>query len=157
MVVSRDEAQARIESGEVTVIDVRSPKLFAAAHIDGALNFPLIRLAEAVKEAGLVADAHLIVTGRTDAESERGAAVLREVGFSAVEVLEGGFHRWVAEQRPCNPKASGYACGTCSYGYYPHRGDPMRNIEEGTLFDELPDMWRCPWCGALKSRFFKEP
>jgi len=52
--------------------------------------------------------------------------------------------------------AQRWACGVCSYAYISEQGDSLYGIAPGTLFDELPDDWRCPWCGALKSEFYAE-
>jgi len=49
-----------------------------------------------------------------------------------------------------------YACTVCSYGYKPALGDPDSGIPPGTLFEDLPDDWRCPWCGATKAQFVPE-
>ena len=49
-----------------------------------------------------------------------------------------------------------YACTVCAYGYYPMKGDPEGGIPAGTTFEDLPDDWRCPWCGATKDQFVPE-
>jgi rubredoxin len=49
-----------------------------------------------------------------------------------------------------------YACTVCSYGYIPALGDPEHGIRPGTPFEDLPEDWRCPWCGAGKSEFVPE-
>lgn len=41
----------------------------------------------------------------------------------------------------------------CGYMYDPARGDRRRKIPAGTRFEELPDDWRCPVCGAVKKSF----
>lgn len=46
-----------------------------------------------------------------------------------------------------------YKCSVCGYVYDPAEGDSDHNIEEGTLFDKLPENWICPVCGADKSEF----
>ncbi|WP_283170912.1 rubredoxin [Curtanaerobium respiraculi] len=46
-----------------------------------------------------------------------------------------------------------YVCGVCGYIYDPEQGDSVRNIEPGTAFEDLPDSWRCPYCGVKKDRF----
>ena len=46
-----------------------------------------------------------------------------------------------------------YVCDICGYVYYPDAGDPANNVEPGTPFEELPDDWVCPDCGALKENF----
>jgi rubredoxin len=47
-----------------------------------------------------------------------------------------------------------YKCSVCGYIYDPMRGDESRGIKPGTPFEELPDDWRCPICGAPKSQFY---
>ena len=49
-----------------------------------------------------------------------------------------------------------YACTICAYGYRPGLGDPENGIPPGTPFEDLPDSWRCPWCGATKAQFRPE-
>ena len=49
-----------------------------------------------------------------------------------------------------------YVCKTCGYIYDPAEGDPDSGIEPGTPFEEIPDDWACPVCGAKKSYFEPE-
>jgi len=46
-----------------------------------------------------------------------------------------------------------YVCGVCGYVYDPAKGDPENNIPPGTAFENLPDTWSCPVCGATKDQF----
>lgn len=46
-----------------------------------------------------------------------------------------------------------YKCGVCGYVYDPEIGDPDAGIEAGTAFEDLPDDWVCPVCGASKEVF----
>jgi len=46
-----------------------------------------------------------------------------------------------------------YVCEVCEHVYDPAVGDRSGGIPPGTPFEELPDNWTCPICGALKSRF----
>jgi flavin reductase (DIM6/NTAB) family NADH-FMN oxidoreductase RutF/rubredoxin len=48
-----------------------------------------------------------------------------------------------------------YECTVCGYIYDPALGDPDGKIPPGTPFEELPDSWTCPVCGAQKSEFKK--
>ena len=41
----------------------------------------------------------------------------------------------------------------CGYIYNPKRGDKKGKIPPGTPFEELPDDWKCPVCGAGKHMF----
>ena len=36
----------------------------------------------------------------------------------------------------------------CGYVYDPEHGDPDQGIAPGTSFDDLPEDWECPVCGA---------
>lgn len=49
-----------------------------------------------------------------------------------------------------------YVCGVCGYVYDPEQGDPDNNVNPGTKFEDLPDGWECPVCGAGKADFEKE-
>ncbi|HOT23768.1 MAG TPA: rubredoxin [Thermoleophilia bacterium] len=46
-----------------------------------------------------------------------------------------------------------YRCTACDYIYDPEAGDPDGGIEPGTAFEDLPDDWVCPDCGAEKDMF----
>jgi len=61
---------------------------------------------------------------------------------------------------PVTPKGLGgvdmpakYRCTVCGYIYDPELGDPDGSIQPGTPFEEIPDDWVCPVCGAAKSDF----
>ncbi len=42
---------------------------------------------------------------------------------------------------------------TCGYIYDPQRGDKKGKIPPGTLFEDLPEEWKCPLCGIGKKFF----
>lgn len=46
-----------------------------------------------------------------------------------------------------------YRCIVCDHIYDPAEGDPAADIAPGTAFDDIPDDWACPECGATKSDF----
>ncbi len=46
-----------------------------------------------------------------------------------------------------------YVCTACGYVYDPEVGDENAGIEPGTAFEDLPDSWVCPLCGAGKGAF----
>ena len=46
-----------------------------------------------------------------------------------------------------------YECSICGYVYDPAKGDPENNIAQGTSFEQLPESWVCPVCGAAKDMF----
>jgi|UniRef100_A0A7V3NT29 rubredoxin len=46
-----------------------------------------------------------------------------------------------------------YRCTICGYVYDPAIGDPDGGIAPGTPFEQIPDDWVCPVCGASKEDF----
>lgn len=48
-----------------------------------------------------------------------------------------------------------WECTVCGYIYDPEAGDPESDIQPGTAFEDLPDDWVCPVCGAEKGDFVK--
>jgi rubredoxin len=46
-----------------------------------------------------------------------------------------------------------WECAMCEYTYDPAKGDTARGIAPGTPFDDLPNNWTCPKCGAGKNLF----
>ena len=46
-----------------------------------------------------------------------------------------------------------YICTSCGFIYDPDEGDPDGGVPPGTAFDDIPDDWFCPVCGARKSDF----
>jgi len=46
-----------------------------------------------------------------------------------------------------------WRCSVCGYIYNPKVGDPESGINSGVIFNELPDRWGCPDCGADKNLF----
>jgi len=63
-------------------------------------------------------------------------------------------------QRPNRPEKEDtmdrYVCTICGYVYDPAQGDPDSGVAPGTKFEDLPDDWECPVCGASKADFEKE-
>ena len=48
-----------------------------------------------------------------------------------------------------------YQCAACGYIYDPAKGDEPSGIKAGTKFEDIPDDWVCPVCGAEKQDFIK--
>ena len=44
-------------------------------------------------------------------------------------------------------------CSICSYTYDESVGIPGAGIAPGTKWEDLPEDWKCPWCGAGKDAF----
>jgi rubredoxin len=46
-----------------------------------------------------------------------------------------------------------YVCDVCGWVYDPEKGDPDNGVPAGTPFEQVPDSWVCPECGAGKDEF----
>jgi rubredoxin len=46
-----------------------------------------------------------------------------------------------------------WICESCGFIYDPDEGDPDGGIAPGTAFEDIPDDWFCPVCGARKRDF----
>jgi flavin reductase (DIM6/NTAB) family NADH-FMN oxidoreductase RutF/rubredoxin len=69
---------------------------------------------------------------------------------------------YIAEENPIveeTRKEAGnmdkYECTLCGWVYDPEQGDPDSGIDPGIPFENLPDDWVCPVCGAGKDQFKK--
>ena len=60
---------------------------------------------------------------------------------------------YIEEKKVEAIKAPKYRCTVCGYIYDPELGDPDGGIKPGTSFEEIPEDWVCPVCGAAKSEF----
>jgi len=48
-----------------------------------------------------------------------------------------------------------WECLVCGWVYDEDKGDEDSEIAPGTKFEDLPDDWVCPMCGAAKEDFEK--
>jgi rubrerythrin len=69
----------------------------------------------------------------------------------ALKVLEG--KEPAKKTTSSDPATRKYMCRQCSMIYDPVTGDPDSGIAPGTPFEEIPDDWHCPICGATKKSF----
>lgn len=97
------ELLARARDGLVTVIDVRPPEEFLQGHVPGALNVPLDRLQEQLKDLPPDREVVAYCRGPWCVLSFEAVARLREAGFAARR-LEDGLPEW---RRAGLPIASG--------------------------------------------------
>jgi rubredoxin len=49
-----------------------------------------------------------------------------------------------------------WVCVICGYVYDPAEGDPGNGVDPGTAWEDVPNDWLCPICGASKDDFEKE-
>ena len=62
---------------------------------------------------------------------------------------------YVEEPKIVAKRVIKYKCNVCGYIYDPEKGDPDGGIKPGTTFEDIPDNWACPVCGAAKDMFEK--
>ena len=46
-----------------------------------------------------------------------------------------------------------YECIVCGWVYDEDKGDPDSDVAAGTKWDDIPDDWVCPMCGAAREDF----
>jgi rubredoxin len=46
-----------------------------------------------------------------------------------------------------------YQCTNCGHIYDEALGEPSEGLPAGTRWDDVPDTWTCPDCGASKADF----
>ena len=97
--VSRDDLEARIAEGSVTVLDVRPTDEFAAGHIPGALNATLAELDRIIPTLDPGAEIVAYCRGPYCIYAHQAVAALRSHGLDARR-LEGGLPEWREDGRP---------------------------------------------------------
>lgn len=101
-----DEAalRQRVKNGEVTLLDVRPPEEYEAAHIPGALSVPLPELAKRISELPRRREVVAYCRGPYCVLSVEAVKLLRRKGFKAVR-LEEGVLDWAALGLPLEAKS----------------------------------------------------
>ncbi len=139
----------------------------AHATVRDGLHVPLVvDHAVAVAEARVLqaADAgtHTVfIVEAVNAEVVSGAAPLTYAGYHARKgKAPKNAPTYRGETEPPAPPAaspaSTWTCGVCGYTYDPEEGDPAHGVAPGTRFEDLPDDWVCPVCGAPKDAFLQD-
>jgi rubredoxin len=63
--------------------------------------------------------------------------------------------RSATDETQADPATEIWVCEICDDVYDPQLGDPDGDIPPGTPFQDIPDDWVCPVCGARKKEFRK--
>jgi flavin reductase (DIM6/NTAB) family NADH-FMN oxidoreductase RutF/rubredoxin len=66
-----------------------------------------------------------------------------------------GAPSYAGEAEKAAPQGAKYRCTICGYTYDQAKGELDGGIHPGTPFEEIPDSWACPVCGATKDLFEK--
>jgi len=99
-------AEAQINAGGVTVLDVREPDEHAEGALIGALHIPRGHLEAQVEGRILDKDAPVIVYCAGGVRSAFAARTLGELGYSNVLSMAGGYGKWKDEGRKWKAPAS---------------------------------------------------
>lgn len=83
-----------------TIIDVRDYPEFAAGHIEGSKLVPLVQLTATCRTWERCAP--ITVVCKSGIRSELARQQLSDMGFTAVDVIQGGVDQWKAEGKPLN-------------------------------------------------------
>ena len=46
-----------------------------------------------------------------------------------------------------------YRCTICGYVYDTETGEERRDLAPGTAWEDVPDDFKCPLCGAVRNMF----
>lgn len=82
----------------------------------------------------------------------KGIAPKNAPTYLSKEMRKGAAQTKPEKTKPAK-KPQKYECMDCGWIYDPEIGDPDNGIAPGTPFEDLPDDWTCPDCGAEKSEF----
>ena len=81
----------------------------------------------------------------------KGGKTGKDAPTYAASMAQGG-----REKIERNDKMKKYVCQVCGYVYDPAAGDPDSGVPAGTPFEQIPEDWVCPVCGASKDQFEPE-
>jgi rhodanese-related sulfurtransferase len=97
--VDREQLLTKVRDGSVTVLDVRPPEEFRAAHLPGALSIPLKELERRLSELPHDREIVAYCRGPYCVLAMEAVDILRERGFAAFR-LEDGVRDWQAKGFP---------------------------------------------------------
>ena len=94
-VMNVSEYRSAISSGDVQLVDVRTPHEYRSGNIANSINIDFFQpTVFAEKFSRLDKDKPVYIYCRTGARSQKAAAKLLEMGFSEVIDLRGGYMQW---------------------------------------------------------------
>ena len=167
-VVSTDWLAKNMDNPKLVIVDIRKVEDYKAGHIPKAVNViygswaimkgglrnempPMDDLSDVISNAGIGADSHVVVVGKTDTvpnrtDISRVAWTLKYTGIASTAILDGGYDRWVAEKKPVStdivkPKPSKYQV-KANEGMFVKKDYVMKAIGKITMLDTRePDFY----------------
>jgi len=99
--VSVSDLKARLDQRNVFLLDVREPREWEIAHIEGATLIPLGELPKRLNELpDPTTGPEIVVSCKTGIRSAKAVNLLRERGYTRVKNLRGGIIEWIARIDP---------------------------------------------------------
>jgi rhodanese-related sulfurtransferase len=95
--IQPEEARSLIDSGQVTVVDVREPWEYEKDHIAGAKLIPLARIISAPTQ---ITTDHVVFVCEVGQRSGVAAEVAASLGYENLYNLEGGMSAWRSHGYP---------------------------------------------------------
>ena len=95
-VSSQQLAEYLSEKEDIVLLDIRTEAEYEAGHIQGAQWFPRGKLEYYIQERVKDANSKIVLYCRTGGRSALATLTLKEMGYTDVVDLQGGFKEWVA-------------------------------------------------------------
>ncbi len=96
--ITTAEAKAKLENGNVQVVDVRTPGEFSGGHVPGAINIP--HMSVVARRNELAPDKELVFICAVGQRSALACEFAAALGFKDLYNVEGGTDAWVKAGYP---------------------------------------------------------
>lgn len=91
--VSVTEAKEKIDTGDVQIVDVRTPGEYAGGHVPGAINIPHMSVVS--RKGELASDKELVMICQMGQRSALACEFAASMGFKDLFNVEGGTEAWI--------------------------------------------------------------
>ena len=98
--LSPQQAVMLVNRQDGVILDIRDSKAFDGGHIVDAINIPLAKLKERVRELEKFREKPLVVVCQLGQQSGDAVKLLEENGYSAVSRMRGGMNEWQTQGLP---------------------------------------------------------
>ena len=95
--ISCRDVNAKLDAGDLTLLDCREPDEYAVVSIPGATLLPMSQLTGRVAELEPLRAKHLVVHCHHGGRSMRVVEWLRQQGFPQAQSMAGGIDQWAID------------------------------------------------------------
>jgi rhodanese-related sulfurtransferase len=96
-ILSPQEFSTATAGNNIQLIDVRTSKEFEEGHLDNALNIDVLKDDFASQVKKLNVDKPIYLYCRSGKRSANAASILKNLGFTDINDMEGGYLKWESE------------------------------------------------------------